>query len=102
MEKKTPHTSLAVIKAMVTAQKYRTTMTATTTAKSVLGGQVTAQTLANHVLALKPSDFYKAMTDDYDHKRWHEVYRPILANGVQLYIKLIIQDDVLIVSFKEK
>ena len=102
MEKRTPQTALAVIKAMVNAQKYSATKTALITAKSVLGGQVTAQTLANHILALKPTDFYKAMTDDYDHKLWHEVYRPILANGVQLYIKLIIQDDVLIVSFKEK
>lgn len=52
------------------------------------------------MLALKPSDFYKSMTTYADHTIWQDVYRPSTKAG-DVYLKLTVIDDVLIVSFKE-
>lgn len=52
------------------------------------------------LLALKPSDFYKSMTTYADHTIWQDVYRPSTKAG-DVYLKLTVIDDVLIVSFKE-
>jgi motility quorum-sensing regulator/GCU-specific mRNA interferase toxin len=52
------------------------------------------------VLALKPADFYKSMTTYADHTIWQDVYRPKTPAG-DVYLKLTVIDDVLIVSFKE-
>jgi motility quorum-sensing regulator/GCU-specific mRNA interferase toxin len=40
------------------------------------------------------------MTTHADHRIWQDVYRT-KANEDQLYLKLTVLDDVLIVSFKE-
>jgi motility quorum-sensing regulator/GCU-specific mRNA interferase toxin len=52
------------------------------------------------VLALKPGDFYKSMTTYADHTIWQDVYRPKTPAG-DVYLKLTVVDDLLIVSFKE-
>ena len=52
------------------------------------------------VLALLPSDFFKSMTTYADHQIWQDVYRPTTPSG-DVYLKLTVIDDVLIVSFKE-
>ncbi len=52
------------------------------------------------VMALLPADFYKSMTTRTDHRVWQDVYRPTSPAG-EIYLKLTIIDDVLIVSFKE-
>ncbi len=52
------------------------------------------------VMALKPADFYKSMTTDVDYTVWQDVYRPRTPVG-DLYLKLTVVDDLLIVSFKE-
>lgn len=52
------------------------------------------------VLALTASDFYKSMTTHADHRIWQDVYRPTTPAG-EVYLKLTVIDDVLIVSFKE-
>ena len=52
------------------------------------------------VVALKPKDFYKSMTTHADHRIWQDVYRPRTAYG-EVYLKLTVVADVLIVSFKE-
>lgn len=41
------------------------------------------------------------MTTYVDHTVWQDVYRPQTAMG-QVYLKLTLLEDVLIVSFKEK
>ncbi|HEY5580256.1 MAG TPA: type II toxin-antitoxin system MqsR family toxin [Rhodoferax sp.] len=46
------------------------------------------------------ADFYKSMTTHVDHTIWQDVYRPSTAAG-HVYLKLMVIDDVLIVSFKE-
>lgn len=52
------------------------------------------------VMALTPADFYKSMTTYADHTIWQDVYRPSTQVG-DVYLKLTVIDDVLIVSFKE-
>jgi motility quorum-sensing regulator / GCU-specific mRNA interferase toxin len=47
-----------------------------------------------------PKDFYKSMTTHADHRIWQHVYRPMTPAG-EVYLKLTVLDDVLIVSFKE-
>lgn len=51
-------------------------------------------------MALTPQDFHKSMTTYADHRIWQEVYRPVTTVG-EVYLKLTVIDDVLIVSFKE-
>ncbi len=53
------------------------------------------------VLSLTSADFYKSMTTHADHRIWQDVYRTMAASGHEVYLKLTVIDDVLIVSFKE-
>ncbi|MCE5309245.1 MAG: type II toxin-antitoxin system MqsR family toxin, partial [Acidobacteriales bacterium] len=52
------------------------------------------------VAALTSRDFYKSMTTHADHRIWQDVYRPKTPVG-DVYLKLTVIDDVLIVWFKE-
>lgn len=52
------------------------------------------------VMALTPADFYKSMTTHADHTVWQDVYQPRTKVG-DVYLKLTVLDDVLIISFKE-
>ena len=52
------------------------------------------------VRGLTTKDFYKSMTTHADHTLWQDVYRPATSLG-EVYLKLTVIDDVLIVSFKE-
>lgn len=52
------------------------------------------------VMALTATDFHKSMTTHADHRIWQDVYRPTTPVG-EVYLKLTVIDDVLIVSFKE-
>jgi motility quorum-sensing regulator/GCU-specific mRNA interferase toxin len=52
------------------------------------------------VKTLTPADFHKSMTTHADHRVWQDVYRPTTPAG-EVYLKLTVIDDVLIVSFKE-
>ena len=52
------------------------------------------------VMALTTADFYKSMTTHADHRVWQDVYRSTTPAG-EVYLKLTVIDDVLIVSFKE-
>ncbi len=97
MEKQSPHCTLSVVKALIEAGKVRTTHTARIGADAL--GFDYAGMLAV-VLALKPADFYKSMTTYADHTVWQDVYRPNTSAG-DVYLKLTVIDDVLIVSFKE-
>ena len=97
MEKSTPHCRLPVVKAMTEAGKVRSTISA------LAGGAALGFDFAGIVevaLALTPADFYKSMTTHADHRVWQDVYRPMTAAG-EVYLKLTVIDDVLIVSFKE-
>lgn len=97
MEKRTPHCKLPVIKALIAAGKVRATVSA------LAGGAALGlnfKQIIGVVQALTPRDFYKSMTTHADHRIWQDVYRPKTSAG-DVYIKLTVIDDVLIVSFKE-
>lgn len=97
MEKRTPHTRLSVVKDLLEAGKVQTTNAARRNA-SLLGFGLLE--MLDVVMALQPTDFYKSMTTYTDHRVWQDVYRPNTKAG-QLYLKLTVIDDLLIVSFKE-
>lgn len=97
MEKRTPHCKLSVVKALVEAGKVRATFTA------LAGGAALGldfEGMASVIMALTPGDFHKSMTTYADHRIWQDVYRPVTAVG-EVYLKLTVINDVLIVSFKE-
>ncbi|QOI58031.1 type II toxin-antitoxin system MqsR family toxin [Rouxiella badensis] len=98
MEKKTPHTRLHLVQALVAEGKVRATNTAMNGADE-LG--LTFDGMCDAIKGLKMSDFFKSMTTYNDHTVWQDVYRPTLACGV-VYLKLTVSNGVLIVSFKEK
>lgn len=52
------------------------------------------------ILGLTSADFYKSMTTHADHRVWQDVYR-LKALAGDIYLKLTVVDDVLVVSFKE-
>ena len=97
MEKKTPHTKLPVVKALVEAGRVRAT-------KSALAGGAAVgfnfEGIVGIVMALSQADFHKSMTTYADHRVWQDVYRPTTPAG-EVYLKLTVIDNLLIVSFKE-
>lgn len=97
MEKSTPHCKLAVLKALVEVGNVRATRSARVGAAAL--GMELADMLAV-VKGLTPQDFYKSMTSHADHTVWQDVYRPSTQSG-DVYLKLAVINDVLIVSFKE-
>lgn len=97
MEKRTPHCPLSVVKTLIEAGKVRTTQSARSGAAAL--GLDYREMLAV-IQALTPGDFYKSMTTNADHRLWQDVYRPATEVG-DIYLKLTVIDDVLIVSFKE-
>ncbi|MBC7207237.1 MAG: type II toxin-antitoxin system MqsR family toxin [Methyloversatilis sp.] len=99
MEKGTPHCKLPVVKALVETGKVRATATAYNGAREL--GINDLDGMCAIVLALTPADFYKSMTTHADHRVWQDVYHAKAASGDEVYLKLTVIDDVLIVSFKE-
>lgn len=97
MEKHTPHCKLTVIKALVGAGKVRATMSAL---KGAADFDIDFDGMLSVVSALSKSDFYKSMTTHADHRIWQDVYRTKVLAG-EVYLKLTVIDDLLIVSFKE-
>lgn len=97
VEKRTPHCKLTVVRALMDAGKVRSTMSA------LAGGAARGFDFAGMlevIRALQPSDFHKSMTTHADHRVWQDVYRPMTDVG-EVYLKLTVIDEVLIVSFKE-
>ena len=97
MEKGTPHCKLAVVKALVTQGSVRATTTAFAGA-AAMGFDFDG--MLDVVMTLTTAAFYKSMTTHADHRVWQDVYRPTTPAG-EVYLKLTVIDDVLIVSFKE-
>lgn len=97
MEKNTPHHQLEVVKSLVRARALMTTRTALRSAHS-LG--FAFDDILNVVLSLSRSDFYKSMTSYADHREWQDVYHVATRAG-QIYLKLTIRNNVLVLSFKE-
>ncbi len=97
MEKKSPHYNLSIVTEMIDAGKVRSTISALS-GGAALGLDFVG--MVEVVMALTADDFYKSMTTYADNKIWQDVYRPSTSVG-DIYIKLTVIEDVLIVSFKE-
>ena len=97
MEKSTPHYKLSAIKVLIEAGKVRSTMSALA-GGAAMGFDYVG--IISVIMALSQKDFYKSMTTHADHKVWQDVYRPTTQAG-EIYLKLTVVDDLLIVSFKE-
>ena len=97
MEKSVPHCKLGVVKTLMSKGKVRTTFSAR---QGALELGLDEHGICAVVVALSDQDFYKSMTTHADHRVWQDVYRPTTPAG-DVYVKLTVIDDVLIVSFKE-
>ena len=97
MEKRTPHCPLSMVIGLIAVGRIRSTSSALYGAAAL---DMNFDAMVAVVAGLTMKDFYKSMTTHYDHKVWQDVYRPITSAG-QIYLKLTVIDDVLIVSFKE-
>ena len=60
-----------------------------------------AKQMANIVAGLTSQHFYKSMTSHADHKLWHDVYHVKTDRG-EVYLKLTVVEELLVISFKEK
>jgi motility quorum-sensing regulator / GCU-specific mRNA interferase toxin len=98
MEKSTPHCKLTLVKELIAEGKYRATRSAREGA-TALG--LTDDEMLGVINALTTKDFFKSMTTHQDHKVWQDVYKPTTPDGLAVYVKLTVVEDVLIVSFKE-
>ena len=99
MEKGTPHCKLSAVKALVEAGQVRATATAFSGARGLGINDLTGMYAV--VRALTPADFYKSMTTHADHRIRQDVYRTRIAGVVEVYLKLTVIEDLLIVSPKE-
>ena len=97
VEKSTPHCKLSVVKALIEVGKVRSTFSALT-GGAALGFDFSE--MLGVIAVLRTTDFYKSMTTHADHSVWQDVYRSTTPAG-EIYLKLTVIDDVLIVSFKE-
>jgi motility quorum-sensing regulator/GCU-specific mRNA interferase toxin len=97
MEKRTPHCPLPKVKALIIAGKIRVTASAVIGAEMLGLDRAAIVSVAN---SLTMQDFYKSMTTHADHSIWQDVYHPVTQAG-DVYLKLTVVDDVLVVSFKE-
>ncbi len=97
MEKRKPHCPLSVVHTLVEQGQVRATMSALSGAATMALG---FDDMLNVIRALTLGDFYKSMTTHADHRIWQDVYRPSTEAG-DIYLKLTVIDDLLIVSFKE-
>lgn len=93
----TSHCQLAVVKVMVTAGQVLTTKMARE-GGAALGFDFDGMLAV--IQSLSMADFHKSVTTHADHRVWQDVYRPTTSAG-EVYLKLTVIDDVLIVSFKE-
>ena len=99
MEKDRPHCRLPVVKALIAAGQVRATARAFSGARAL--GINDLAGMCAVIMALTPADFYKSMTTHGDHRIWQDVYRTRTADAVEVYLKLTVIDDLLIVSLKE-
>lgn len=98
MEKRTPHCKLSAVKALVEAGQVRATVSAYNGARDL--GVNDLAGMCNVIMTLTPTNFHKSMTTYADHRIWQDVYHAQIT-GNEVYLKLTVIDDVLIVSFKE-
>ena len=88
------------MKKLVEAGEVRATASAFSGAREI--GIDNLAGMCEVVLSLVPRNFYKSMTTHADHRIWQDVYHAKSAIGVDVYLKLTVIDELLIISFKEQ
>lgn len=97
MEKKIAHYPLSNVKALVNQDRVHATRTAL---KGAAALNLSFEDMKEVVRNLETADLYKSMTSHADHSIWQDVYH-FPSEAGDIYLKLSVIDDVLIVSFKE-
>lgn len=97
MEKRSAHYRLSIVQTLAEQGNVRATVTALAGA-AAMGFEF--DDMLGVLSALTNADFYKSMTTYSDHRVWQDVYRPRTPAG-EVYLKLTVIDNVLIVAFKE-
>lgn len=97
MEKRTPNCQLSIVKSLIKAGKVCSTFSALAGASAL---EISFDGMLDIITSLTVKDFYKSMTTHSNHQVWQDVYHAKAPLG-DVYIKLTVVDDVLIVSFKE-
>jgi motility quorum-sensing regulator/GCU-specific mRNA interferase toxin len=98
LEKRKAHYPLPTVKRLVADKRVRFTMTA------VAGGAemgFIVEEMLKVVSGLASKNLYKSMTSHADHRVWHDVYHVETKRG-EVYLKLTVVEELLIISFKEK
>lgn len=98
MEKRVAHYSMDSIKELIRQQKYFVTNSAR---MGYIELGLEDEDALGVVLSLTPKNFYKSMTSHHDSKVWQDVYHSSFGN-IQLYIKLQVVENAIIIAFKEK
>ncbi|MGC8494278.1 MAG: type II toxin-antitoxin system MqsR family toxin [Syntrophobacteraceae bacterium] len=99
MEKSTPHYKLSVVRTLVQAGKVKATASAFSGARDL--GINDLAGMCSVIMSLTSANFRKSMTTHADYRIWQDVYHSRTIAGDEVYLKLSVIDDVLIVSFKE-
>lgn len=97
MEKRRPHHPIALVKELARNGRVRPTASA---ARDAAQMGFDLEEMVAVVLNLELADFHKSMTTYADHTIWQDVYRPSTRHG-DVYLKLVVVSDLLVVSFKE-
>ena len=97
MVKGTPYCKLPVVKALIEAGRVKATASAFGGARDLGINDLVGMCAV--VMSLASTDFYKSMTTHADHRIWQDVYHAKATNNADVYLKLTVIDDVLIVSF---
>ena len=97
MEKRTPHCPLLIVKSLIDTGKVRSTFSALAGASAL---DISFDEMLNIIKSLTIKEFYKSMTTHSNHQVWQDVYHA-RTQSAEIYIKLTVIEDVLIVSFKE-
>jgi len=98
LEKRIAHYSLSKIKELIAKKKYVVTLSAR---QSYTALGLEDDEVLKVIDGLKPKDLYKSMTSYNNHQLWHDVYHSS-HEGIELYIKLQVKEDAIIISFKER
>lgn len=96
MEKSTAHYKLAHVRALIAERRVVFTASAARGHQAMSMSRAEALTVVDKLVS---ADFYKSMTTYRDHRVWQDVYHPRTPFG-SLYVKLTVQGDLLVVSFK--
>jgi motility quorum-sensing regulator/GCU-specific mRNA interferase toxin len=97
-EKKTAHYPLTQVKKLIEEGKIFSTKAALETAAAL---EYTFEDMVDVIRDLEIADLYKSMTTHADHTIWQDVYHFPAKGDLNIYVKLTVIENVLIVSFKE-